>query len=164
MNFQFYVEEVKNSKEYKDFVEKNPKAYPCSGFFTIDKDGKDNQRHIDFYSPSEDKVFSFKLEDGKIEKVPMDTISDKAPEHMSLDVNFDFDEVEKLISDEMQKQKIKNKLQKIIISLQNFKGKEFLVCTIFVSMLGILKIHIDLKENKVSLFEKKSFFDIVRKV
>jgi len=95
----------------------------------------------------------------------MDTISEKAPEKINLNVDFVFEDVEKLILREMEKQNIKQKIQKIMISLQNFEGKEILVCTVFISMLGILRVHIGLEgedKRKVTLFEKKSFFDIVR--
>jgi peroxiredoxin family protein len=167
MNFQFYLEKLQNSPEFKEFVGDNPEAYGCSGFFTLDKEGSDNQRHIDFYLPLEKKIFSFKLQEEGIEKVPMETISEKIPESISFEnVDFNFENIEEIILKKMEEQKIKNNLQKIMISLQNFGGKKILVCTVFISMLGILKVHIGLegeKEGKISLFEKKSFFDIVRK-
>lgn len=165
MNFQFYWEKLQNSPEFKEFVKENPEAYSCSGFFTLDKEGTDNQRHIDFYLPSEKKIFSFKLQEGGIEKVPMEIISEKAPEPISLNVDFIFEDVESLISREMEKQNLKNKIQKIMISLQNFQENPILVCTVFISMLGILKVHIGLegdRKGEVTLFEKKSFFDIIR--
>jgi len=166
MNFQFYWEKLQNSPEFKEFIKENDEAYSCSGFFTLDKEGSDNQRHIDFFIPSQKKIFSFKLQEGKVEKIPMEIISEKAPEPISLNVDFTFEDVESLISQEMEKQNIRNKIQKIMISLQNFEGKEILVCTVFISMLGILKVHIDLegdRKGEVTLFEKKSFFDIVRR-
>ena len=165
MNFQFYLEKLQNSSEFKEFVKENPEAYSCSGFFTLDKEGTDNQRHIDFYLPSEKKIFSFKLQERKVEKIPMQTISEKAPGKINLNVDFIFEDVEKTILEEMKIQNIKQSIQKIMISLQNFKGKEILVCTVFISMLGILRVHIGLEgedKRKVTLFEKKSFFDIVR--
>jgi len=166
MNFQFYWEKLQNSLEFEKFMKENPKAFACSGFFTLDKEGSDNQRHIDFFIPSKKKIFSFKLQGEGIEKIPMEIISEKAPEPISLDVDFTFENVEKLILEEMEKQNLKNKIQKIMISLQNFEGKEILVCTVFISMLGILRVHIDLegdRKGKVTLFEKKSFLDIIRK-
>jgi hypothetical protein len=64
----------------------------------------------------------------------------------------------------MKKQDIRTKLQKIIFSLQNIKGKNFLVCTAFIGLLSLLKIQIDLKKKKIILFEKKSFFDLMKRV
>ena len=166
MNFKFYWEKLKNSEEFKEFIKENEEAYSCSGFFTLDKEGSDNQRHIDFFIPSKKKIFSFKLQGEGVEKIPMEVISEKAPDKINLDVDFTFENVEKLILEEMEKQKLKNKVQKIMISLQNFEGKEILVCTVFISMLGILRVHIDLegdRKGEITLFEKKSFIDIVRK-
>ena len=163
MNFQFYLEKLYSSNIFKNFMRENPKAYMCSGFFTIDKEGEDNQRHIDFYIPDTKKMFSFRLEK-KIEKIPIEAMTKKTPPEIKPGFDFNFEDVEEMIIDEMKKQDIKNKLQKIIFSLQNINGKNFLVCTVFISLLGLLKVHIDLKEKKIILFEKKSFFDLMKRV
>lgn len=163
MNFHFYLEKLHSSDIFKKFMKENSKAYLCSGFFTLDKEGKDNQRHLDFYVPDMKKMFSFKLEE-KIEKMPVEMINKKIPSEIKPNFDFDFEEIEKIILDEMKKQNIINKLQKIIFSLQKLDGKNALVCTVFISMLGLLKINIDLKEKTVILFEKKSFFDLMRKI
>lgn len=162
MNFQFYWEKLQASNEFRKFVKENPKAYFCSGFFIIDKEGIDNQRHIDFFEPEKKRISSFKLGE-KIEILSSDIIPAQIPLKIDSKINFEFDKIENIVLKEMEKNNVKNKLQKIMISLQKFKGKEMLLCTVFVSMLGILKIYIDLKKNKVVLFEKKSLFDIVRK-
>ncbi len=170
MNLQFYLEKLKSSDVFKKFIKENSKAYLCSGFFTIDKEGQDNQRHLDFYIPEKGEMFSFKFEEGKIEKIPVEMINKKAPGEIKLDsdFNFDFNDIEKKILDEMAVQNVKNKLQKIIISLQNYEEKNFLVCTVFVSMLGLLKVNINLKgkdgKPEIKSFEKKSFFDLLKRV
>ena len=56
MNFQFYLEKLYSSAIFKNFMKENQKAYLCSGFFTIDKEGKDNQIHVDFYIPETKKI------------------------------------------------------------------------------------------------------------
>ena len=71
------------------------------------------------------------------------------------------DAAKKLIEDEMKKQGVKSKIETIILSLQEVDNKDYLIATVFVSMLGILKINILLPEKKITLFEKKSFFDII---
>ncbi len=163
MNFQFYLEKLHSSTMFKDFMKENSKAYMCSGFFTIDKEGEDNQIHFDFYIPDIKKMFSFKLEKD-IEKIPVEMITKKIPLEIELNLDFNLEDVEEMIVDEMKKKDIKNKLQKIIFSLQNIKGKNFLVCTAFVSMLGLLKVHIDLEKKKIILFEKKSLLDLIKRV
>ncbi len=163
MNFQFYLEKLYSSAIFKNFMKESPKAYLCSGFFTIDKEGKDNQIHVDFYIPDTKKMFSFRLEK-RIEKIPVEVITKKIPREIKPDFNFNFEEIEEMIVNEMKKQDIKTKLQKIIFSLQNIKGKNYFVCTVFTSLLGLLKIQIDLKKKKIILFEKKSFFDLMKRV
>ncbi len=41
-------------------------------------------------------------------------------------------------------------------------GKNFLIGTIFISGMGILKITIDLDEMKITNFERKSFMDMMK--
>jgi len=164
MNLHFYLEQLHESDVFKEFMKENSEAYMCSGFFTIDKEGTDNQRHFDFYEPKSKQMFSFKLNgSGNIEKIPVEMLIKKVPEKLSDNFNIGFEEIEELIVKEMSKQEVKNKLQKIIVSLQPDKEKNMLICTVFVSMMGLLKVHIDLQDKKVTLFEKKSFFDLVRK-
>ena len=144
MNLQFYIEKLHSSKEFKDFMNENLDAYLCSGFFVIDKEGNDNKQHFDYYIQNQKKMFSFQLdsemdnEDG-IKLVPIEMFGGKIPEKV-LKHDFDFKEIEEMIEEEMRKQNIKNKIQKIMFSLQNLKGKDFLICTVFISMLGILRV------------------------
>lgn len=163
MNLQFYLEKLHSSDVFKKFMKENPEAYLCSGFFTMDKEGKDNKRHFDFYVPKTKKMFSFKMEDG-VEMVPIDIILEKIPEKLDIDFDFEFEEIEKMLEDEMKKQEIKSKIQKTILSLQDLKGKPFLVGTIFISMLGLLKVQIDISDMKIVEFEKKSLFDMIKRV
>ncbi len=160
MNFQFYLEKLHNSENFKNFMKENSDAFLCSGFFVIDKGGKDNKIHFDYFLPKDKKIISFQLEQD-IQQVPVEMFDKRIPEKISVAHDFDFDDIEKMIVVEMEKQGIRNKIQKIILSLQKLKEKDFLVGTVFVSMLGMLKIHISLSEMKITLFEKKSFFDIM---
>lgn len=161
MNFQFYLEKLFDSKEFQEFIKENKDAYPCSGFFVIDKEGKDNKQHFDYFIPSTKKIFSFKLESGG-EKVPVEILEKFVPTKISLNYNFDFKDIEEKIEEKMKEEGIKNKLQKMLFSLQKVKGKELLIGTVFISMMGMLKVHIEISTMKIIEFEKKSFFDIVK--
>ena len=55
------------------------------------------------------KIFSFQLEQG-IQLVPVETINNQIPEKIN-GCDFDFEEVEKMIIDEMNEQGIKNTIQ-----------------------------------------------------
>ncbi|MCK5150016.1 hypothetical protein KAJ87_03775 [Candidatus Pacearchaeota archaeon] len=160
MNFKFYLEKLHNSSSFHEFMEKNKEAFPCSCFFVIDEKTGDNKQHFDYYVASENKMFSFQLEDNA-KLVPIEVFNENVPEEITLDYDFDFKNVEKIIADEMISKQVKNQIQKMLFSLQKLNGKDFLVGTIFLSNLGILKINLDISEMKIVLFEKKSLFDFV---
>ncbi len=161
MNFQFYLEKLFASENFQEFKKENPEAYPCSGFFMIDFEKSDNQFHFDYFIPSTKKMFSFKLE-SEIEKIPVEIIDKRTPEKLSMNYNFDFDDVVKLIEEKMNKENINKKIQKVLLSLQKLEDNDFLLGTIFISALGILKVKINIPEMKIISFEKKSFLDMMK--
>ncbi len=163
MNLQFHLKKLKNSEEYKRFVRENPDAYFCSGFFSIDKIGNDNKRHFDFYVPLEKRIFSFQLEEG-FKIVPLENLSGQVLDELDDNIDFGFEEVEKMIREKMREEGVDKEIQKILFSLQKLNERNFLVGTVFISSLGLIKINIDLEDRKVTDFEKKSFFDILKKV
>ncbi len=160
MNFQFYFEKLKESDNFKDFVKKEKNAFLCSCFFVIDKEGKDNKQHFDYFT-EDNKFFSFQLEqDCKL--VPVEVPETKKPNRLPSDLDLDFSEVVKLIQDKMDVEKIKSKIQKFLFSLQNMNGKICINGTVFISMLGMIRISIDVEKMDILDFEKKSFFDIMK--
>ena len=161
MNLQFYLEKLFTSEKFQEFIKENPNAYFCSGFFSLDKEGKDSKAHIDYFIPDTKKIFSFKLEKG-IEIVLVDSDANKVLEKVSDNLDFDFGKIEEMIVEKMAKEGMKNKIQKILLSLQNLNGNNFLIGTIFISGLGMIKIRIDLKNMKIIEFDKKSFLDMMK--
>jgi hypothetical protein len=170
MNFQFYLEKLMNSEEFQGFKKENPNAYLCSGFFSIDKEKEDNQQHLDYYIPELDKMFSFKLlNEGKVEMLPVESYNgaekkqeNTKPSRINDNYDFDFNYMEKLVEGKMFDEKINKQILKYLFSMQNQEGKDYLIGTIFISGLGLLKCTIDIQEKKVVDFEKKSFFDMMK--
>ncbi|PIN90029.1 hypothetical protein COU57_04930 [Candidatus Pacearchaeota archaeon CG10_big_fil_rev_8_21_14_0_10_32_14] len=189
MNIQFFLEKLKGSDEFKKFKKENPKSYLTSCFITVDIEGKEknNQYHLDFFVPTTLKTkdelgtwWSFKLENGieleQLQKMDMkdvkfEEIPDfiKNPPKITAKSTIEFDEIQRLIQEEMDKKNITNKIQKILMVLQRQTGSgevEKYICTVFISGLGILKVIIEDANDgggKVLFFEKKSFFDMLRK-
>lgn len=161
MNLQFYLEKLFESAKYKEFKSKNPKAYFCSGFFSIDKQGNDNQQHIDFYEPLKKNLFTFQLEKS-IEQRKLEDYDKRTPNEIKENLDFELNEIERMIKRRMELEKINKEIQKLLLSLQNKEGKNYIVGTIFISGMGILKINIDLDEKKITEFEKKTFFDMMK--
>ena len=160
MNLKFYLEKLLNSEEFKKFAKESPKAYLCSAFFVIDGEGKDNKVHFDYFIPERKKIISFQMENG-IKKEEPENLNSEVQEKISQAQDVDFNEIESMISKRMEKNGISNKMQKIILSIQNYKGREILSGTVFISMMGMIKIQIDLKKKEIIEFEKKSFMDIL---
>lgn len=163
MKFQFYYEKLISSKEYQKFLKENPKAFPCSALFILDREKQQNQIHFDYYLPQEKKIFSFDLTKG-VELIPIENIDKTIPEKLGMNYTFDLADYEKMILDEIAKQMIKGTLQKLLFSLQKKDKKDYLIVTGFMSNLGLLKISINLEDKKIESFEKKSFFDLIRVV
>lgn len=161
MNLQSCFNQLKENKIFQDFQKENPSAYLCSGFFTIDKNGNDNKQHLDFFIPGKDKIFSFQLEN-EIKMKPLDTYNENIPEKILMDFSLDFDEVEEKINNKMKKEGIKDKIHKLIYSLQKVNDKNILTGTIFTSMFGLLQMNMDIETKEIIDFEKKSFFDMVK--
>lgn len=161
MKFQFYIEKLESSKEYMDFMKKNKDAYFCSAFLSVDKEKDDNQVHLDFYSPSKKELFSFNLTEG-VKFSKLENFDTKIPEKISIKLDFEIERIEKIIADKLVEEKIKTKMKKFLFSLQRLKGKDFIIATVFISNLGIMKFDIDLKEKRVTSYEKKSFFDFLK--
>jgi len=160
MNLQFYLEKLFASEKFQSFMKENPSAYFCSGFFAIDEEKGDNKIHVDYVVPATKKIFSFQLE-GEVDMVSVEQEGESL-EQISDNIDFDFGEIEKLIVEKMEQENVKNKIQKILLSLQKVKGKIFLVGTVFISGLGMIKIKIDLEEMNIIEFEKKSFMDMLK--
>ncbi len=160
MNLQFYFEKLYDSEEFQKFKKENPDAYLCSGFVIIDKEKNEDKQHFDFYLP-ERKMVSFQIEK-KSTMIPVEQIPENPPEKINDNIDFEFKEIEQMIIDKMEQEEIKNTLQKILLSIQSNKGKVFLLGTIFISGLGMIKCNIDLKEKKITEFQKNSFFDMLK--
>ncbi|MCF7910726.1 hypothetical protein K9L16_03575 [Candidatus Pacearchaeota archaeon] len=165
MNFQFYVEKLKDSEEYKKFISENPLAFLSGGFFIIDKETKDKkgeQQHLDFFIPNKKELFSFCLSEScQMSKVDLFE-KNFFPEKISGDFNIDFNEIEKVLNEKISKQGIKNSVQKLLFSVQKNSGTNYAIGTIFISNLGLIKFKINLDKKQVQEFEKKSFFDLLK--
>lgn len=162
MNFQFYFEKLMDSKDFKKFISENKDAFLCSAFFAVDKKGNDNKQNIDYFVPSLNKMYSFKINNG-VELVPVEDFGENfKPVKIPDNVDFDFDYLEKLIEGEMFEKKITNKVEKMLWSLQEKDNKTYLLGTIFISGLALLKVRIDVDEKKIIDFEKIGFFEMMK--
>lgn len=161
MNLQFYLEKLKASKPFKEFMKENKKAFLCSCFFSIDFVGKDNKVHLDYFVPETKKMFGFQLEKD-CEKMPLEIKEDYLPEKMNEKMELELNDIEQILMKKMKEEKIPEKVQKIFISVQRVKSKDLLIGTIFISAMGMISFEMDLDTKKVTSFQKKSFSDFFK--
>ena len=161
MRFQFYLEKLRASKTFKEFIKKNPSAFLCSCFFSIDFVEKDNKIHFDYYVPKSKQMFGFQLEKD-CEKMPLEMREGYSPEKVSEKIDFELKDIEKILIDRMKEDKLKEKVQKIFLSLQRTNKKEVLIGTIFISAMGMIIVEMDFESKKIISFTKKSFLDFFK--
>lgn len=160
MKITDYLLKLEKDKHFQKFIKSNPKAYLCSAFFIIDKESENHKQHFDYFLPEENKIFSFQLEEN-CKQVPMDNLNSEAPKILDFKDNLEIQEIEDLIQTEMENQAIKNKIQKILFSINNFENQVFIFGTVFISNLGMIKLRISLKDKKIIDFKKESFMDMI---
>ena len=163
MNFQFLLEKLVSSEEFQKFKKENPGAYPFGGFFSFDleKDGKENQYSLDYFIPEFNKAMSFKLEKG-VEMLPITIQNEQKFSEIGANYSFDFEDFKELIENEMKKREMKDKIQKILYSLQNYEKEDYLLATVFLSGFGILQVNIKIHNKEILKFEKKGFMDFLK--
>lgn len=164
MKFQFYYEKLLDSTEYQNFKREHPGAYPCSGFFVIDResDGKNDVVSFDFWLPQYKKMYSFKVNNHPIEFINVENFDTRDYEELGMNYTFDLHEVEAEIMRRVEAENIKGKVQKLLFSLQKLNGIDYLVITVFMNNMTMLKVTYDIAEEEIDTFEKKSFLDMLK--
>jgi hypothetical protein len=169
MKTEDYIKKVKASKEYKKFIKENPDAYLCSLFFIREyKEGKKHKEtHIDFYVPSKNLIFNFKV-DGKVKLIPLgkkaETIKHEKliPKEIKEKIKLDIDEIRPILHEEMLNRNITYDIEKLLVFLGIFDDRLIWNCTGFLKGLGLLQAHIDDESGSVLFMDKKSFFDLIK--
>lgn len=163
MKFQFYNEKLLDSVEYQKFKKEHPTAYPCTAFFAIDFEskGKNDKVHFDFWLPEFKKMYSFKV-NGPVEFVNVENFEKRDYEKLSMNYTFDLNEVQREITERMEKDEIKGTIQKLLWSLQKKDGVDYLLGTIFLNNMGMLKVTYDITDKKITDIVKKSFLDMFK--
>lgn len=166
MKAQHYIKKVKESKEFKDFIKSDSKAYLCSVFFVRDFTEGKNETQVDFYSPKKKKIISFNAE-GKIEKAldkTAKTLGNKKfiPKELKEMTKIDIDEIKSTLQDEMHNRDMAYTIEKVLAFLTTMDDKPIWNCTGFLAGLGLLQAHVDDETNTVLFMDKKSLFDMIK--
>ena len=114
------------------------------------------------FIPSSKKIFSFDLSNEKIQVNPIENYSEIIPEKIPMSFNFDFEEINEIILEKMKKESLNSAIKKYLFSFQSLKKVPYLIGTLFLQNMGLLKVEIDLKTKEIKAFDRKSFFDVLK--
>lgn len=170
MNFKETFEKVQESKIFKDFIEKNPKAELCAGFFIIDLLSNDNKKAIDYKIQDKAKIFTFDVrgEDVLMKEDKLITDTDHPPlSKINPDIKVEVEELKSIAGVKALDNGISAKFSKIIAVLQNLKkdeeNKQIWNLTCMLEGLIILNILIDANTSEIIKFERRSMMDMIKK-
>jgi len=169
MSFQDTYNKITSSEVFKKFIEENPQAELCAGFFILDFISNDSKKSLDY--KFKDKIYTFELKDDGYIKFTEDELikSANSPELLKInpEIKVEIDELKGLTGIEALERGISSKFNKIIAVLQNQlrDSKETAVwnLTCMLDGLIILNIIIDASTSEIIKFERKSMMDLIRK-
>ena len=161
MRFKHYLDRVKESSEFKKFMEKNPKAYLAAGFFVLDFETDNNIHQIDYALPNK-KVATFLLDDGTKVKISEQALKKKLPEIKEEDAKTDLDALKGIVEDEMKNRTVTEKIRKMIAILHMIEDKLVWNIQCILDGLGFLSVHVSDDDQTVMKFEKHSLLDLIK--
>lgn len=171
MGIREIQEIIKDSEEFKKFIEDYPEAELCTGFFVTDFFGNDNKKSLDY--AVEDRVFSFSINElDKIKMYEDKMVEVKGKEFPKLEkidpnVEVDLDEATGIAKTRTLDEGIHAKFSKIIAVLQkyNHNGKDMQIWNFTCMLEGLIILHIivDSETGDIVKFERKSMMDLIKK-
>ena len=169
MSFKETYEKITGSEVFNKFINENPQAELCAGFFILDFISNDSKKSLDY--KVNDKIYTFDLKDDGYVKMTEDKLIDlpNAPPLLKITpvVKTEVEELKGLAGFEALEKGISAKFNKIIAVLQKTKrdDKELQVwnLTCMLDGLIILNILIDSETGDIISFVRKSFMDLIKK-
>ena len=169
--FKETCQRINDSEEFKNFIQENPEAELCTGFFVMDFFGNDNKKSLDY--KLDQKVFSFSI--NELEKIKMYQdklveVKDKefpALEPINPEIKVDLDQITEMAMKTTQEKGIQSKFSKIIAVLQKYKhnNQDIQAWNLTCMLEGLIIIHmmIDSDTGELIKFERKSMMDLIKK-
>lgn len=164
MKIQPYIAKLNSSKQFRDFMSENSKAYLVAGFFILDFETGQNIHQVDYYIPNQKKVAAFNLDTNDVDVRIMDMITDKTPEKLEIKTKIDLDALKGIIEDEMKNRSITEEIRKIIAILQTIDGDKIWNVNCILSGMEILRAHIEDDSKTVLKMERASVLDYMKKI
>lgn len=163
MKIKPYIEKLESSKMYQQFENEHKDAFLVAGFFVLDFETGQKLHQIDYYVPSENKVAAFTL-DKKVEMQLLALLDKKMPEQLDIRTNIDLEALKGVIEDEMKNRGITEDVKKMIVVLQQIKGKRIWNVSCILSGMDLLRSHVDDESKTILKMEKTSMMDFIKKM
>lgn len=167
MIFKETYEKIIESEIFKNFINENPDAKLCAGFFVVDFFGNDNKKNLDYKLG--ERIFTFSIDDFEKIRMNEDKLVEekgiKFPELKSINpvINADLEDIKSTAQIKALDEGIASKFSKIIAILQNHENRQIWNLTCMLEGLIILHILIDADSGDIIKFERKSMMDLIKK-
>lgn len=144
------IEHLKKSKEFNGYSKKHANSYLCAAFMIIES-SKKTRWQIDYYCPGNDMITTFSLEpyiemkESKILHKSDDSMSELNIENIDIGLEESLELTSKL----KDKNYPQEKVNKIIIILQNINKKETWNITYLTSSFNVFNVNIDAQSGDV---------------
>ena len=161
MKIKPYVERLKKSKEFKEFMTKYPNSFMAAGFFVLDLETGKHIHQVDYYMPSVKKMAAFTLDHGIQTKI-LDMLSGRPPNSLDLNTNIDLDALPGILTDEMRNRNMSEDIRKIVAVIQNIGGKKIWNINCILTGMEILKSHVEDESKTILKIEKVSLVDVMK--
>ena len=164
MKIDHYFKRIEESKEFKEFKKKNPKAYLCAGFFVLHYEQGKNAHQMDFCLPN-GKIATFILEEGIKMNISESPFKVKAKlEEIPSTAKLDLDALKGIVEDEMKNRTVTESVKKIIAVLQILDGRLVWNLNCIAGGLNIIQVHVDDVDGNILKFEKHSIMEFMKKM
>ena len=162
MSFKQLLNKLKKSQTFKQFKQKNKKAFLFSAFFVLTPEFSIENQQIDFFIP-EKKVVTFFIEDKKIKQKTEDFEPKGKITKLNENIKIDISNVVEIIKKEIKKQKLEAfKVNKVIAILQKHKNEQIWNITCLFSSFKILRLHIDSLSGNILENKQENMFDFIQ--
>jgi len=167
MNFKQTLETIESSAVFKDFMQKNPNAELCAGFFIFDFLTNDIKKSLDYKTKEQDKIFTFDLDKNNEVVMKQDKLINdpRLPrlEKIKPETKIDLNEIPSIAQKQAEENNITAKFQKIIAVLQNHENQQIWNLTCMLDSFIILNILINSDTGETIKFDRKSMADFIKK-
>lgn len=166
-SFASTLEKIEQSQSFKNFKKQHKDAELCAGFFVIDYASGADQQQLD-YCLKNGKIFTFILNQ-EVQVKEAETLNKEAEEKQKLErlninnIKIDLDDIERILKEKLNTEKIDKRINKIIAILHKHEGREIWNLNCMLEGMEILQVHINCENGNVMKFERKSMFDFIKK-